>query len=246
MTRESPPYRHSVHALILWDVDHTLVENAGVSKETYSAAFRALAGFTPAVTARTNGRTDRLIMREMFGAHGLEMPPWQSVFNALQDAGAARLEAMRRRGSVLPGVREALSALDEVPGVVQSLLTGNILPNARMKMTALGLDNAVDFEAGAYGSDSDSRPDLVGVAQRRASAKYNRDFHSTNTILIGDTKRDIEAGRNGGAQVIAIATGAYTVAELVSVGYATVMDDLRDTGRLLAEVARLSSLPRRA
>ncbi|MFE2375553.1 HAD family hydrolase [Streptomyces sp. NPDC059398] len=32
---------------VLWDIDHTLIENAGVSKEIYAAAFTALAGSAP-------------------------------------------------------------------------------------------------------------------------------------------------------------------------------------------------------
>lgn len=34
--------------IVLWDIDHTLIENAGVSKEIYAAAFAALAGRAPA------------------------------------------------------------------------------------------------------------------------------------------------------------------------------------------------------
>ena len=233
-----------MHALVLWDVDHTLVDNGGVSKETYAAAFQALTGFPPSGPARTNGRTDRLIMREMFAANMWAMPPWSVVYEALARAGAERFGAMQRRGSILPGVREALSALGDVPGVEQSLLTGNILPNARMKITALGLEYAVDFDAGAYGSDSDSRADLVGIAQQRASIRCGgQHFHTANTILIGDTIRDIDAGWEGGAQVIAVASGSYTVTDLGSAGRATVMENLCDTDRLLNEVVRLAGLP---
>lgn len=33
--------------IVLWDIDHTLIENAGVSKEIYAAAFTALSGRAP-------------------------------------------------------------------------------------------------------------------------------------------------------------------------------------------------------
>lgn len=52
--------------IILWDIDHTLIENAGVSKDIYAAAFAALTGVLPSRPAATEGRTDRLIMRDMF------------------------------------------------------------------------------------------------------------------------------------------------------------------------------------
>jgi hypothetical protein len=34
--------------LVLWDVDHTLIENSGVSKENYALAFEFLTGRAPA------------------------------------------------------------------------------------------------------------------------------------------------------------------------------------------------------
>jgi phosphoglycolate phosphatase len=37
--------------------------------------------------------------------------------------------------------------------VIQSLLTGNIQPNAVVKTSAFGLDRWLDYEVGAYGSD---------------------------------------------------------------------------------------------
>lgn len=73
--------------IVLWDIDHTLIDNAGVSKEIYAAAFTALAGAAPAEPARTEGRTDRLIMRDMFQRNGLTEPDWIAVETALANAG---------------------------------------------------------------------------------------------------------------------------------------------------------------
>lgn len=226
-------------ALILWDVDHTLVENSGVSKETYGAAFAALAGHPAQGPARTGGRTDRLIMREMFISHGLQCPAWPTVYAALLQEGAARFDAMRERGAVLPGVHDVLSAIGHLPGVVQSLLTGNIEPNARMKVTACGLGEFFDFAVGSYGSDSEERSDLVRVAQEKAASAYGKQFDKDNTVLIGDTPRDIEAGRRGGAKVLAVASGVHDADELRAAGDASVLEDLRDTERVVETVRAL-------
>ncbi|MGH3628815.1 MAG: haloacid dehalogenase-like hydrolase, partial [Sciscionella sp.] len=225
-----------VHALILWDVDHTLVDNAGVSKETYGAAFAALAGFQPRTPAHTSGRTDRLIMREMFAAHHLQGPGWSAVYDALQKAGEERFAAMRERGSVLPGVWDVLAALAERPGIVQSLLTGNIKPNARMKVTASGIGEFFEFDVGGYGEDSEDRSELVPIAQRRASIAHRQAFDKNNTILIGDTPRDVEAGRRGGARVLAVASGVHSAAQLHAAGQASVLEDLQDTRQFMAVV----------
>lgn len=228
-----------MNCLVLWDVDHTLVENSGVSKETYAAAFQALAGRPPRQPARTDGRTDRLIMADMFRAHDLQVPAWDAVYAALEAAGAERYAAMRERGWILPGAAEAIARLAGRAGTVQSLLTGNILPNARMKVTALGLGAELDFEVGAYGSDSDDRAELVCIAQHRASIAYRSTFDRSNTLLIGDTPRDIEAAERGGAQIVAVASGLYTLRELAADGDVTVLADLADTERLMSEIDRM-------
>jgi len=48
-------------------------------------------------------------------------------------------------------------------------------------------------------------------------------------VLIGDTLRDVRAGRNGGAHVVGVATGPDTMDALRSEGADIVLPDLRDT-----------------
>ncbi len=48
-----------------WDIDHTLIENHGVNKETYALAFMLLTGREAEHRARTDGRTEPEIMRDM-------------------------------------------------------------------------------------------------------------------------------------------------------------------------------------
>lgn len=213
--------------LVLWDVDHTLIENAGVSKEIYAAAFTELAGVGPRVAARTEGRTDRLIMREMFRDHRLDVPEWPAVEAALEAAGSERLEELRRRGRALPGVRELLKAASAHQGWISSVLTGNIEANARVKLLAFGLDPLVDFAAGAYGADADDRADLVAVARERARRARGLPTGAA-VVLVGDTPRDVEAARTSGAHVVAVATGIHSDAELASAGADVVLPDLAD------------------
>jgi phosphoglycolate phosphatase len=99
-------------------------------------------------------------------------------------------------------------ALREVPGVVQSVLTGNIQPDAFTKVSAFGLREHLDFEVGGYGSDDIIRAHLVAVAQKRAGARYSAVLDRSNTVLIGDTPRDVEAGKRGGARSAALTEGS--------------------------------------
>jgi hypothetical protein len=55
--------------LVLWDVDHTLIENHGVNKEIYAHAFELLTGRAAELPAQTDGRTEPEIMRTMLARH---------------------------------------------------------------------------------------------------------------------------------------------------------------------------------
>jgi phosphoglycolate phosphatase-like HAD superfamily hydrolase len=219
--------------LVLWDIDHTLIDNAGVSKEIYAAAFSALTGHRPTGPARTEGRTDRLIMRDMLVRHGLPEPDFGAVEAALARAGQERLADLRRRGTALPGVREALKAASVQERWVSSVLTGNIAANAQVKLSAFGLDHLLDLAAGAYGADAEQRPDLVGIARERARLLRGA-ADDTPVVLVGDTPRDVEAALVTGSGVIAVASGIHSTDELTAAGASIVLPDLADTERLLA------------
>ncbi|WP_327375070.1 haloacid dehalogenase-like hydrolase [Streptomyces sp. NBC_01216] len=218
--------------IVLWDIDHTLIENAGVSKEIYAAAFAALAGRQPTGPARTEGRTDRLILRDMFLRDGLPEPDWPAVEAALAHAGEERLDDLRLRGTALPGVREALKAASAHDDWVSSVLTGNIAANARVKLSAFGLDPLLDLSAGAYGADAELRPDLVAVARERARRLHDV-AADVPAVLVGDTPRDVEAALATDSGIIAVASGIHSSEELAAAGASVVLSDLSDTAELL-------------
>ncbi|MFD8479014.1 HAD family hydrolase [Kitasatospora sp. NPDC059673] len=231
-----------MHLIVLWDIDHTLIENAGVSKEIYAAAFAMLTGAPPTARASTEGRTDRLIMRDMFRRHELPEPGWPTVEAALTRAGEEHFERLCRRGWVLPGVLEALKAASFHAGWVSSVLTGNIAANARVKLSAFGLDPMLDLAVGAYGADAEQRPDLVAVARWRV--QQHRGLPSdAPVVLVGDTPRDVEAALTTGAGIVAVASGVHGKAELEAAGAPVVLPDLSDTVGLLSLLENVPGRP---
>ncbi|MGH3319311.1 MAG: HAD family hydrolase [Streptosporangiaceae bacterium] len=221
--------------LVLWDVDRTLIDVGGVGKETYLEAFEAVVGHPPARLAPRQGRTDPEIMAGTFALNDVIAADGQlrRAMRAVESGMAARVGAMRSHGRVLPGVREAIASLSRAPDVVQSVLTGNIKPNALLKLRTFDLDRDLDLDVGAYGSDDSARPALVEVARSRVADKHGTQFDSSSTWLIGDTPSDITAAREGGARVIAVATGLFDEEELRAEGADVVMPDLADTQALL-------------
>ncbi len=125
--------------------------------------------------------------------------------------------------------------------VVQSVLTGNIRALAGVKLGALGLARYLDLDAGAYGSVSDVRADLVQVARRNAAARYGPDFGGLATVLVGDTPLDVQAALATGARAVGVASGSFTAAELAAAGAHAVLPDLTDTAAALAAILGTSA-----
>lgn len=216
-------------ALVLWDIDHTLIENDGVSKAIYALAVELLIGHPTVTPPATEGRTDAAIMADLLSDNGCDPDrfPLRRIWEALTEAGRRNEAQLQARGQALRGAAECLRRLAADHHVIQSTLTGNIEANAHVKLRAFGLDPWIDFSVGGYGVLPE-RPLLVPVAQHRAAARYDFDPHTDVTVLIGDTPTDVEAGLVGGARVLAVATGAYSPAQLWAAGADAVITDLTD------------------
>jgi phosphoglycolate phosphatase len=116
----------------------------------------------------TSGRTDPQILLDAFLLAGIDEAHARRLLPAALELEAqalrSKLDELRAKGRAMPGAEAALQALQQQPDVVQSVLTGNVKPNAVLKLQAFGLDSYVDFDVGAYGSDHADRPKLVELA----------------------------------------------------------------------------------
>jgi phosphoglycolate phosphatase-like HAD superfamily hydrolase len=229
--------------LLLWDVDHTLIENSGVSKAVYARAFQIMTGHRAVAQPGTDGRTDYDIVRNLFTANDAQFTPAEeaSYASALVTAMGELHPQLMRDGFVLPGVLRVLEAVAKIPSIVQSVLTGNIRPNAEAKLRLLG-DHAhlLALDVGGYGSDDIERPRLVGVAQRKASQKYGASFGPASTVLVGDTERDVAAALEGGAMIVGVATGVTSEDQLRHAGAQVVLPNLADTAGFVEAIRELT------
>jgi phosphoglycolate phosphatase-like HAD superfamily hydrolase len=60
-------------------------------------------------------------------------------------------------------------------------------------------------------------------------------------VLIGDSTRDVQTARIGGAGMIAVASGRSTAAELHEAGADLVLPDLSNASEVVAAVSRLTT-----
>ena len=222
--------------LVLWDVDGTLVHTAGHGREAFTEAFTRLIGRPPSTGGiAMAGRTDHAIALELLERNGVAGAEERlaGMFEELHAALLRRRRPMREAGHPQPGVREALLAVGEEPSFLQSLMTGNIEPNAQLKLAAFDLDGLVDLEIGAYGSERGARSELVDLARAKVRAKHGVDVPAAETVVVGDTPLDVGAARAAGARAVAVATGPYDALELEQAEPDAILADLRDTAAVL-------------
>jgi phosphoglycolate phosphatase-like HAD superfamily hydrolase len=229
--------------LVLWDVDHTLINAGRAGWRVYQLAFGQMFGSGVPAAPSMAGRTDRAIALETLALAGVPHPRTQvDAFQQLLAQLAPDVaDVVREHGRVLPGAAEAVRALAAAGGgggrvLVQSVLTGNMQVMAQVKLGALGLDQDLDLRVGAYGDAHEVRADLVPLARARAMAAYGADFSGPATVLVGDTPLDVEAAQVAGARAVAVASGEFSVADLRAAGADAVLPDLTHTAAVLAAI----------
>ena len=228
--------------LVLFDIDGTLLLTAGAGRRAIVAALgeevddpRAFEGI------RFDGKTDPQIVAEMLAAAG-QVEPREServrrLCHRYLGLLARELERPTTRTTLMPGVEPLLDRLEAVSGVVLGLLTGNLAEGASLKLRSGGIDPA-RFRVGAYGSDAAHRPDLPEIAARRAEPHFGHVPAGSEVVIIGDTPADIHCGQGISARAVGVATGAYSVSDLVACGPHAVFEDLSDTESVLEAILR--------
>jgi phosphoglycolate phosphatase len=96
--------------LVLWDVDHTLVNAGGVGARALLAGLRAVLGREPtAPLPLMAGRTDRWIVSRMLHDNGVSDPePYlEAIRIAAEQALAESEDLLRTEGRALPGAAGA-------------------------------------------------------------------------------------------------------------------------------------------
>ncbi|SEC21406.1 Phosphoglycolate phosphatase, HAD superfamily [Streptomyces misionensis] len=234
--------------LVLWDIDRTLLYVGDIDRQVYRETFAEIVGRTAErLPARGTGVTMPLAIRSLLLDNGVPETEIPCLLPLMVELLPQRLAAhamdLREQGVLLPGAVAALKTVHAQSRYVPTVVTGNLEPNALLKLEAFDLAGYLDTEIGGYSSDNDHRPSLVGVAQKRARAKYGADFTRSNTVIIGDSLEDVRTGLEGGAPVIGVASGKTSAEELQSAGADVVLDSLEDIPLLLDAITAVTCEP---
>lgn len=234
------PQFDALPQLFLFDIDGTILRGGTVvHRDAFAHVFRTVYDLPLTLdTVIAAGRTDTWLLVEPLRRSGLpDADIWarmQLAFTVMAEYVEEHIADMRE--SVLPGVPEVLARLREM-GYLLGLLTGNLSRIARAKMQRAGL--AEYFSTGGFGEESMDRPDLVPVALEHATQTYGMPLRAGQTVLIGDTPLDVEAGRAHGALTCGVATGRFSTDALRAAGADLVLESLADAESAVEALLRV-------
>jgi phosphoglycolate phosphatase-like HAD superfamily hydrolase len=210
--------------LLLFDIDGTLVDAGGAGLTAMQeAAIEVFGREGPPLDLA--GCTDGGIVRGFFEYFGRDYVPEveEEFYQSYLARMSSNLGDPKFRGRLLDGVTEVLASLKE-DGHTLGLLTGNIDRGAMIKVAHYGI--AGYFQFGAYGDDHWDRNMLGPIALKRAEESTGRKYSSDETLVIGDTPKDVACAHAFGAKCIAVATGSFNTEQLVACGADRVVSDL--------------------
>ena len=204
--------------LILFDIDGTILKFRQYnSREIFAKMIKEVFGrdVPLSVMPDFSGMTDLQILKDIASKIQLDddklmskLPEvWCTICNDFKQY--CTPDYMK----LLPNVSELIKILDSNPDVSLGLQTGNFVENAYIKLKAFNLDTYFPF--GAFGSDHEDRNKLPLLAIERANNLIGYPaFSEINTLVIGDSHRDIECAKSNNLPVLAVATGNFSVGEL--------------------------------
>ncbi len=216
----------SAAALLLWDIDGTLIAATGHDERRYGVVLRELLG-DPSIPSpeHTSGLTDHGILRQALVAWGLSDEEAGLLVPAALEAHERLTAAEADAIPLLPGARELLEHEWPVP-VLQTVGTGNARRRARIKLEAAGLLEHFDLAVGGYGDLPAERSTILAEAVTRAGLLRGGAVAPERVVVVGDTPRDVAAAQRAGLRSVGVATGHHDAAALAEAGADLVVEDL--------------------
>ena len=214
--------------LLLFDIDQTLVNTGGAGIHALDRACKKLLAIDNAMDGiRPHGKTDPAIAREILSVRLGATSDVEAQIQSILEAYLSFLEEEVQTSAkyrVLPGIVSLLDEIAARPDMILGLATGNIELGARIKLEPGKLNKY--FALGGFGSDAEDRTELVRKAAEKAAHNNGSSFPASDVFVIGDTPLDVDAGKRAGFKTAGVATGSYSVDQLLAAGADIAVADL--------------------
>ena len=215
-------------ALVLFDIDGTLIRKAGPHhRHALEAAVKLVTGLDSSTHGiPTQGMLDRDILSIMLANVKFSTAKTKRLMPELVQAAQSIYvngDGPKLHRKVCPGVRMLLSRLHR-RGVPTGLVTGNLTEIGWKKMERAGIKHY--FRFGAFAEFAHDRAGLVKLAIKEARSKGWLECGAP-VSLIGDHPNDIRAAQANGVRSIAVATGVVGAEELATHNPDLLIEDMR-------------------
>ena len=203
--------------LVIFDLDQTLVDFISVHDEATRELFRKFFGVEASLKEIDfAGRSLGDSFLELARLKGIpESKVGEIGQQLLGDYERIFREKLHQDASshVLPGVRRLLEELSKTDNFVV-LYTGDSagIVERVLKVTGLGKY----FRFCVYGTEAQTRVGMVRLAVERAESITGKKFRGKDVVIIGDSIRDVESGKQLNAMTIAVATGFHSEEKLLA------------------------------
>jgi phosphoglycolate phosphatase len=198
----------------LFDIDGTLL-NSRDAVHYFSfrnAVHKVLAMDVSIDGVPVHGNTDMGIMRAVLSRAGLDKTTIErhtpEIFQ--QMIAEVNLNQDALRPEPCPSITELIERLHQ-SGKLLGIVSGNLEPIGWLKLEKAGLRSR--FQFGAFSYPLELRADIFRFGLEQATSRLGT---KATACVVGDTPADVAAARAVGLQVIAMATGIYSFAELLS------------------------------
>ena len=221
-----------MNRLVLFDIDKTLLVGSNFHYKALKDALSEVYGIkNPKAVKKMQGMTDLKIICETLSQENMDLKTIKAGLNECMELMYLKFrDALQKNDlKVLEGVKPLLENLQRLE-IPMGLVTGNIEAIAWLKLEKVGLKKY--FKFGGFGDKIIKRSGLVKNALD-ASANNLGTINRKNIFLIGDTPRDIIGGKKFGVRTIGVATGDFSVEELILAGAEFVLEDLNNTKNVL-------------
>lgn len=196
--------------LYLIDIDGTLVNINDVHLRAYKSDYVSI--LQRDVPAETILKTFGMSEEDMhiFIFRELGIPRDDDLINKLIERRGTSFKKTLGASDVKPleGVVEFLSCLRN-DGEYAAIVTGNLEEPAKLILDKAGLTQFFD-----YVSCDDGKSKRTQIVQRAVDEAKHRSYVFNKIIVIGDTTKDVEAGKYVGAFTVGVATGSADLDEL--------------------------------
>lgn len=220
--------------LVLFDIDGTLITWSG---KHISGLSRFQRGMKDAWGIDTGNEIDKF--------EGV--PEWKSAWEVAKHYGVTRIQfeknfplyvetmlafLIEQGKSVplyvpIPEAVELVALMHRRNDIHMGVLSANAERTGKWKLKHCALHNY--FEFGLWGDRAESRIELAQTVYDKAKTFFGYSFVPQNTIVIGDTKHDIECGKAIGSVTIAVQTGRQSsIEKLASAKPDLLVDSLMD------------------